>query len=68
MNYNTEVINSVAQQLAEIIKEAVVEQQKAGQGTPRDCSNRGRPARNLEANWSASFGNVFEFDANDPKQ
>jgi hypothetical protein len=24
MNYNTEVINSVAQQLAEIIKEAVV--------------------------------------------
>jgi hypothetical protein len=34
MNYNTEVINSVAQQIAEIFKEAVVEQQKAGQGTP----------------------------------
>lgn len=34
MNNNTEVINSVAQQLAELFKEAVVEQQKSGQGTP----------------------------------
>jgi hypothetical protein len=34
MNYNTEVMNSVAQQIVELIKEAVVEQQKSGQGTP----------------------------------
>jgi hypothetical protein len=34
MNYNTEMINSVAQQLAEMFKEVVVEQQKNGQGTP----------------------------------
>jgi hypothetical protein len=34
MKYNTEVVNSVAQQLAEMFKDAVVEQQKTGQGTP----------------------------------
>jgi hypothetical protein len=34
MNNNTEKINSVAQQLAEMFKDAVVEQQRTGQGTP----------------------------------
>ena len=34
MNYNTEMINGLAQQLAEIFKVAVIEQHKAGQGTP----------------------------------
>lgn len=34
MNYNTEVINSIARQFAEAIRMAVVEQQKAGEGTP----------------------------------
>lgn len=34
MNYNTETINSVARQLAEMLKIAVTEQQQAGQGTP----------------------------------
>ncbi len=34
MNYNTETINSVARQLAEMFQDAVSEEQKAGQGTP----------------------------------
>jgi len=34
MNYNLETINGMAQQLAEMIKVAVIEQQKAGEGTP----------------------------------
>lgn len=34
MNYNTETINSAAQQLAEMFKAAVIEQHSAGQGTP----------------------------------
>lgn len=34
MNYNIEIINDVAQQMAEMFKEAVIEQQQAGQGTP----------------------------------
>lgn len=34
MNNNTETINSIAQQLAEMIKSAVSEQQQAGQGVP----------------------------------
>lgn len=34
MNYNMETINGMAQQLAEMIKVAVIEQQKAGEGTP----------------------------------
>jgi hypothetical protein len=34
MNNNTGMIKSVAQQLAEMFKNAVVEQQKTGQGTP----------------------------------
>lgn len=33
MNYNIETINGLAQQLAEILKVAVMEQQKAGAGT-----------------------------------
>jgi hypothetical protein len=33
MNYNTETINSMAQQLAEMFKAAVIEQQRAEQGT-----------------------------------
>lgn len=34
MNYNTETINGLAQQLAEIMQVAVKEEQKAGGGTP----------------------------------
>src|SRR4030067_3389768 len=34
MNYNMETINSLAQQLAEMFRLAVMEQQKAGEGTP----------------------------------
>jgi hypothetical protein len=34
MKYNTELVNSVAQQLADMFKDAVVEQQKTGQETP----------------------------------
>jgi len=34
MNYNMETINSLAQQLAEMFRMAVMEQQKAGEGTP----------------------------------
>lgn len=34
MNYTTETINQAAQQLAEMFKSAVLEQQAAGQGTP----------------------------------
>jgi hypothetical protein len=34
MNYNMETINGLAQQLAEMIKVAVIEQQEAGEGTP----------------------------------
>lgn len=34
MNYNTETINVLAQQLAMLVKTAVSEQQKAGAGTP----------------------------------
>ena len=34
MNYNTETINEAAQQLAEMFKEAVIEQQEADQGRP----------------------------------
>jgi hypothetical protein len=33
MNYNMEMINSLAQQFAEVIRMAVIEQQKAGEGT-----------------------------------
>jgi hypothetical protein len=35
MNYNTETINSVAEQIAKMFEVAVIEQQKAGQNTPR---------------------------------
>lgn len=35
MNYNTETINQTAQHLAEMFKTAVLEQQIAGQGTPK---------------------------------
>lgn len=35
MNYNTETINGVAREIAEMFKAAVSEQQKAGQGTPK---------------------------------
>lgn len=34
MNYNTEMINRLAQLFAEMIKEAVIAQQKAGEGMP----------------------------------
>lgn len=34
MNYNTETVNSVAQQLAEMFKVAVIEQEGAGEDTP----------------------------------
>jgi len=34
MEYNTEMVNSLAQQFADMFKAAVVEQQKTGQGTP----------------------------------
>lgn len=34
MNYNTETINEVAEQLAEMFKEAIIGEQQAGQGTP----------------------------------
>ncbi len=32
MDYNTEVINSAARQLAEMVKEMVIRQQERGQG------------------------------------
>jgi len=34
MNYNMETINTLAQQFAEMFRMAVIEQQKAGEGTP----------------------------------
>jgi hypothetical protein len=34
MNYNTESINGIAKQMAELIKKAVLEQEAAGEGTP----------------------------------
>ncbi len=34
MEYNTEMVKSLAQQFADMFKAAVVEQQKMGQGTP----------------------------------
>jgi hypothetical protein len=35
MNYNTEGINQLAQQLAELLKSAVMTQQESGEGIPR---------------------------------